>query len=122
MRVCKKKRICPYELIKSAISDVNVVALSYLYVFDPEIRTAFFKNLDTQLQKIILIVDEAHNLPETAIDISSSSLSLYVMRQAELEAKKFGYEDVEAFAKLLKVKQKKKQSLSDGRSKYPQRS
>ncbi len=108
MRVCKKKRICPYELIKSAISDVNVVALSYLYVFDPDIRTAFFKNLDTQLQKIILIVDEAHNLPETAIDISSSSLSLYVMRQAELEAKKFGYEDVEAFAKLLQNETEKK--------------
>jgi DNA excision repair protein ERCC-2 len=101
MRVCKKKHICPYELIKSAISDVNVVALSYLYVFDPDIRTAFLKNLDTQPQKIILIVDEAHNLPETAIDISSSSLSLFVMRQAELEAKKFGYENAEAFAKLL---------------------
>ena len=101
MRICKKKRICPYELIKSCLSDVNVVALSYLYVFDPDIRTAFLKNLDIQPQKIILIVDEAHNLPETAIDISSSSLSLFVMRQAELEAKKFGYEAAEAFAKLL---------------------
>jgi DNA excision repair protein ERCC-2 len=101
MRVCKKKRICPYELIKSCLSDVNVVALSYLYAFDPDIRTAFLKNLDIQPQKIILIVDEAHNLPETAIDISSSSLSLFVMRQAELEAKKFGYEAAEAFAKLL---------------------
>lgn len=101
MRICKKKNICPYELVKSAISDVTVVALSYLYVFDPDIRNAFLKNFDTQLQKIILIVDEAHNLPETAIDVSSSNLSLFVMRQAELEAKKFGYEEVETFAKLL---------------------
>ncbi len=101
MRVCKKKNICPYELVKSAISDVTVVALSYLYVFDPDIRNAFLKNFDTQLQKIILIVDEAHNLPETAIDISSSNLSLFMIKQAELEAKKFGYEEVEAFAKLL---------------------
>ncbi len=101
MSVCKKKRLCPYELVKSCISDVNVVALSYLYVFDPDIRTAFLKNFGTQLQKIILIVDEAHNLPETAIDVSSHSLSLYVMRQAELEAKRFGYDDVEAFTKLL---------------------
>ena len=108
MSICKKKQICPYELIKSAISDVNVVALSYLYVFDPDIRTAFLKNLDTQPQKIILIVDEAHNLPETAIDISSSSLSLFVMRQAELEAKKFGYENTEAFARLLQSETEKK--------------
>lgn len=79
-----------------------MIALSYLYVFDPEIRTAFLKNLDSHLQRIILIVDEAHNLPETAIDISSSSLSLYVMKQAELEAKKFDHSDVESFAKIMR--------------------
>lgn len=108
MRICKKKNICPYELVKSAISEVNVVALSYLYVFDPDIRNAFLKNLETPLQKIILIVDEAHNLPETAIDISSSSLSLFVIKQAELEAKKFNYPEVEGFAKLLYAEVEKK--------------
>jgi DNA excision repair protein ERCC-2 len=101
MRICKKRNLCPYELVKSALSEVNVVALSYLYVFDPDIRNAFLKNLETQMQKVILIVDEAHNLPETAVDISSSNLSLFMMHQAELEANKFGYEDVEAFARLL---------------------
>lgn len=101
MRVCKKKNICPYELVKSALSGVNVVALSYLYAFDPDIRTAFLKNLEVPMQKIILIVDEAHNLPETAVDISSSSLSLFMMRQAELESHRFGYEDAESFAKLM---------------------
>ena len=86
LSICRKKEICPYELIKSTLSDARVVALSYLYVFDPVIRNAFLKNIETELQKIILIVDEAHNLPETAIDISGSALSLFVMKQAELEA------------------------------------
>ena len=108
MHICRKKHICPYELVKSVLSDVNVIALSYLYVFDPDIRTAFLKNLDTQLQKVILIVDEAHNLPETAVDISSGSLSLFIMRQAEQEAKRFGYEDAEAFAKLLYAETEKR--------------
>ncbi len=101
MRICKKRNLCPYELVKSALSEVNVVALSYLYVFEPDIRNAFLKGLETQMAKIILVVDEAHNLPETAVDISSSNLSLFMMRQAELEANRFGYEDAEAFAKLL---------------------
>lgn len=101
MRVCRKKNLCPYELVKSVLSDVNVIALSYLYVFDPDIRNAFLKNLETQLQKIILIVDEAHNLPETAVDISSSSASMFMMKQAELEAKKFCYEDAEVYSQLL---------------------
>jgi DNA excision repair protein ERCC-2 len=107
LSICRKKEICPYELIKSALSDARVVALSYLYVFDPVIRNAFLKNMETELQKIILIVDEAHNLPETAIDISGSSLSLFVMRQAELEANRFGNKDIEAFAQFFRTEVEK---------------
>ncbi|MBT0158789.1 ATP-dependent DNA helicase [Candidatus Bathyarchaeota archaeon A05DMB-2] len=100
--VCRKREVCPYELAKAALSDIKVIALSYLYVFDPVIRTAFLKNLDTQLQKIILIVDEAHNLPETAIDISSSTLSLFVLKQAELEAQRFGNKEIEEFVNFFR--------------------
>jgi len=102
LRICKKKEVCPYELVKGAVPDAKVIALSYLYVFDPGIRTAFLKNLETELQKIILIVDEAHNLPETAIDISSSMISLFVLKLAESEANKFGYKDIEAFVRFFR--------------------
>jgi DNA excision repair protein ERCC-2 len=101
-RICRKKGVCPYELVKAALSDVTVIALSYLYVFDPVIRTAFLKNFNSQLQKIILIVDEAHNLPETAIDIASRSLSLFVLKQAELEAKKYENKEIEVFANFFR--------------------
>jgi DNA excision repair protein ERCC-2 len=97
LRSCKKKELCAYELVKGAISDARVIALSYLYVFDPIIRTAFLKNLETELSKIILVVDEAHNLPETAIDISSSQLTSFVIKQAEMEAERYGYRDIEQF-------------------------
>jgi DNA excision repair protein ERCC-2 len=100
--VCRKKRLCSYELVKSSLSDIKVIALSYLYIFDPVIRTAFLKNLQTQLKNIILIVDEAHNLPETAINISSRRLSLYVLKQAEKEAMKFGNKDIAFFANFLR--------------------
>ncbi len=100
--VCKRKGVCPHELVKAALSDVKVIALSYLYVFDPIIRAAFLKNIETNLQKIILIVDEAHNLPETAIDISSSSLSLFVIKQAELEAQKYENKTVERFTHFFR--------------------
>jgi DNA excision repair protein ERCC-2 len=101
-KVCRRRRVCSYELVKAALADVKVIALSYLYVFDPVIRNAFLKNLDSQLQKTILIVDEAHNLPETAIDISSSSLSLFVIKQAELEAQKYKNKQIEEFANFFR--------------------
>ena len=102
MKLCRSKHICPYELVKASLSDVNVVALSYLYVFDSTIRASFLKHLESHFQKVILIVDEAHNLPDTAIEISSSSLSLYVLKQAELEARKHEHGDLESFAKLMR--------------------
>jgi len=101
-KVCRRRSVCSYELVKAALADVKVVALSYLYVFDPVIRTTFLKNLNSQLQKTILIVDEAHNLPETAIDISSSNLSLFVIKQAELEAQKYENKQIEEFASFLR--------------------
>jgi DNA excision repair protein ERCC-2 len=101
-KVCRRRSVCSYELVKAALADVKVVALSYLYVFDPVIRATFLKNLDSQLQKTILIVDEAHNLPETAIDISSSNLSLFVIKQAELEAQKYENKQIEEFASFLR--------------------
>ena len=101
-RICRKKRLCPYELVKASLSGVRVIALSYLYIFDPIIRTMFLKTINSQLKKAILIIDEAHNLPETAIDISSSSLSLFVLKQAELEAKNFNNKEIEFFVNFFR--------------------
>ena len=36
-QICKRNHICPYELVKAALPEMNVIALSYLYVFDPAI-------------------------------------------------------------------------------------
>ena len=101
-QTCRKKHICPYELVKAALPEMNVVALSYLYVFDPAIRTSFMKHLDSYFQKVILVVDEAHNLPDTAIEIASSNLSLFVLKQSEAEANKYEHEDIGSFAKLMR--------------------
>ncbi len=101
-RTCRNKGFCPYELVKDSLEEVNVIALSYLYIFDPVIRTAFLKNLDTALGKTILIIDEAHNLPETAIEIASSTLTLFAVKQAEAEASQFRHKDIATFAATIR--------------------
>ena len=101
-KICRRKGFCPYELVKASLADARVIALSYLYVFDPEIRNVFLKSLDTPMQNIILIVDEAHNLPETAVEIASSHLSLFTLGQAKIEAEKFRYKDIAGFADIVR--------------------
>jgi len=100
--ICRAERFCPYELTKFMISEVDVAALSYLYVFDPAIRSAFLKHLERPLHRVILVVDEAHNLPDTAVEIASDSLTVFTIRQAEREAKTFNYRDISFFCKQLR--------------------
>lgn len=101
--VCRAEVFCPYELVKKALTDVDVVALSYMYVFDPTVRGAFLKHLDKPMDKVILVIDEAHNLPETAVEIASDSLTFFAVRQAQLEAERFRRRDVADFVSKFRV-------------------
>lgn len=103
LEVCRAEGFCPYEAAKFAVEDVDVVALSYLYVFHPAVREAFLRHLNRPLSKIILVVDEAHNLPDTAVEIASDSLTLFAIRQTLREAEKFDYPDIAAFSKQLRA-------------------
>ncbi len=82
----KKRRLCPYELAKKLARAVDVVALSYLYVFDPFILETFVPELELPLSRAVLVQDEAHNVPSTALDSASDSLSLSTIRQAVQES------------------------------------
>jgi DNA excision repair protein ERCC-2 len=101
--ICRAEGFCPYELVKQALENVDVVALSYMYVFDSSIRGHFLKHLDRPLSEVILIVDEAHNLPETAVDIASDRLTLFALRQAELEAQRFRQKGAAEFANKFRI-------------------
>ncbi|NHJ39869.1 MAG: hypothetical protein FK731_07525, partial [Asgard group archaeon] len=88
-KLCDESKICPYELILKVIEDVNVVAASYQYVFNPNIREIFMNKVSRGMNEILLIVDECHNIIDTSIDISSDQLSIFSVRQALKEVKAF---------------------------------
>ncbi len=101
--ICRIEGFCPYELAKRLLGEVDVVALSYMYVFDPVIRNAFLKSLERPLDEVILVVDEAHNLPDAAVEMASDRLSIFAVRQAEREAKEHDYEDVAIFCRRFRA-------------------
>jgi len=101
--ICHAEGFCPYELVKQTLGNVDVAALSYMYVFDSTIRGAFLKHLDKPLNEVVLIVDEAHNLPDAAVEIASDGLTLFAIRQAQLEAEKFRHRDTADFANKFRV-------------------
>jgi DNA excision repair protein ERCC-2 len=87
---CKEESCCPYELNKSLILEATLVTAPYIYFFNPFIRTRLLEWMGCNLEDIILIIDEAHNLPNYARDIESAELSLRSLELAKKEAMEFG--------------------------------
>jgi DNA excision repair protein ERCC-2 len=87
---CEKNKVCPYELNKKLIQDAQVVVVPYVYVFDKSIRVRLFDWLSISDDDIILVVDEAHNLPDYLRDLFSAQISLWMLNSCILEAEKVG--------------------------------
>ncbi len=66
------------------------MVVPYVYVFDLMIRNMLFDALGVPEDDIILVVDEAHNLPDYIRDLYSSQLSLFMLKSCSLEAEKYG--------------------------------
>jgi DNA excision repair protein ERCC-2 len=58
-------------------------------VFNEGIREPFLAKISKELGKCIIIVDEAHNLPERVKDLASVRISTYIVRRAKQEATKY---------------------------------
>ncbi len=91
--ICRKEKLCPYEIVLMLASKSHVVIADYYYVFHPKISEMFLGRADKELGKSIVIVDEAHNLPVRIRDLASTRISSNILRRAVQEAKKFGYNE-----------------------------
>lgn len=88
----RRKTMCPYELAALAASNAKVIIADYYYIFNPSIRSSFLLKIRKELENIILIVDEAHNLPNRIRELLTQRLTTLAMESANKEAKKHGYE------------------------------
>ncbi len=77
---------CPYEVASDLLSSADVVVADYYHVFSPQSGKVFLKKLNRELSDVVLIVDEAHNLPERVRSVVSYGLSTSVLSYASKEA------------------------------------
>ena len=89
-RYCERRKLCPYEINKILMREAKIVVVPYIYVFDLMIRNMLLDNISTSENDIILVVDEAHNLPDYIRDLYSTQLSSYMLNNCIFEAEKYG--------------------------------
>ncbi len=87
---CEKRQLCPYEINRQLMRESPLVVVPYIYVFDLMIRNMLFDSLSVPEEDMLLIVDEAHNLPEYIRDLHSIQLSMYMLNSCVFEAEKYG--------------------------------
>jgi len=90
MDLCEERNICTYELTKALIPDATIVTAPYIYFFLLFIRKQLKDWMNVELSDLIVIVDEAHNLPDYARELSSSEITKITLERAKDESHEFG--------------------------------
>ncbi len=88
---CKEQQMCSYEMSIMLGKDADVFIGDYYYLFNPYVMIALFKKMDLELEDVILVVDEGHNLPNRVMDMLSSNLTTNMLKNGLMEAKKFHF-------------------------------
>ncbi|MCD6557527.1 MAG: ATP-dependent DNA helicase [Candidatus Aenigmarchaeota archaeon] len=115
---CKDKGICPYELTMRMMRRANLVVADYYHIFSPA-RVAVMERLNKTLDDIILIVDEAHNLPDRVRNLMSARISSYSLRAAIKEAREYNMGLAEErLSGLLAILSELAKNLKDGEEDY----
>jgi DNA excision repair protein ERCC-2 len=102
IELCKKERLCPYEISMIMAKEANVIITDYYYIFNNSIRDAFFKKADKELENSIIIIDEGHNLPKRIIDLLTQKISTVNLNRAIKEARKYRMDEAAVYLKSIK--------------------
>lgn len=90
--ICSMAALCPYEVCVEAGKGADFIICDYFHIFSPKVRKAFMAKLGKSLDDSILIVDEAHNLPDRIRSTLSRNISERSIARAAKEAAFLDYE------------------------------
>ncbi len=94
VELCVREKLCPYEMSTLLAKNAQIIIGDYYYIFNPDIRNTFFNKSGKELEKSVIIVDEAHNLPKRCRELLSWNLSNFILSRAIKEAGKFKFDNV----------------------------
>ena len=115
---CLKERLCPYETMKQLLPHADVIAAPYPFMFIPFIREKFLGWIGRSISDVVIIVDEAHNLPDYLRDVMTVELSRTSMERAEKEAEEWGDPEIHAGLKPTDIIAVLKECLRDAVDEY----
>jgi DNA excision repair protein ERCC-2 len=81
---------CPYFAQKTLATEARVLVTSYSFFLNPFIRERFLGWMEADLKDIVLIADEAHNIPDLTRNLLSSRLTQNSLLGCSKEIDQYG--------------------------------
>ncbi len=95
-------RVCPHRVAMDAAAQAHVVVCDYNYVFS-DILPWTLERLGRPLEDLVLVVDEAHNLPDRIRSHLTGDLTLHDVVRASREARELDPEAAHQLAGVAKA-------------------
>ncbi len=73
--LCSAEGVCPYEVLRWCARQSKVIIGPYSYMFRSRVRGALMASLGISLENSDLLIDEAHNLSDHALDSETARLN-----------------------------------------------
>jgi len=86
MDKCDEVKVCPHKAALGAAKECDVLIADYNVVFS-DMRDAFFDRMGATLEDVVLVVDEAHNLPERIMENMSLDIDVSFLEDLVTELK-----------------------------------
>ena len=80
---------CPWKVARTVASQADIVLCDYNHLFHERVRETSLEAMGVSLDDIILIVDEAHNLPDRIRRGMQRTLTTTLVRDARLEVQEY---------------------------------
>lgn len=94
LNYCRENGYCAYEINKELARGALLVVAPYIYLLDNFMRTSLLNWMQCTIEDLIVIVDEAHNVPEYARSLKSAQLGKLSLQMAMRESAEYGDPEV----------------------------
>ncbi len=116
--LAKNYDICPYELAMELTKNSDVIVADYQFIFNKHILRRILTKIDKTLDELILIIDEAHNLPSRIKDQATARLTTKTIKFALHEAKKFNLDSINILSDLYNILEDLAKNIKVNEEKY----
>ena len=81
--------VCAWQTCRSAVKDCDILVCDYNHVFAEQVRENSLPSMGISLKNSIIIVDEAHNLPDRIRMSMERVITPIIVRNAAMELEEF---------------------------------